>query len=328
MKVLIIAEIINNKLSAATRSAITAGKIICDKIDILIFGNNCQLVAEEASIIEGVSCVFVFDDPILEHQMPEHVAKLTNIWLLKNIQNYISIIAAATNFGKAMLPILAAKLDLAQQTEVIKIIDHKTIVRPTYAGNALNTVESLEKILLMTIRATAFARAINTQSPSQIKHINHNDDEISIATELNKCLTKFIESTPVDNKRPDLSQADAVVSGGRGLGSADDFKLIYELADSLGAAVGASRAAVDAGYISNEHQVGQTGVVVAPELYVAVGISGAIQHISGMKDSKIIVAINKDPNAPIMKIANYRLVGDLFKLVPEWIQKINQHIGR
>lgn len=305
MKILIIAEHNNEELKLATHHTITAATQLGNDIDLLIIGSNCKNVAKQASLLSSIKNVLVADDVIYAHQLAENSATL----IADLSKNYNYVLAGATTFGKNLLPRVAALLDVALVGDVIKIISPDTFERPIYAGNALATVKLLDELKLLTIRTTAFPAAQEGQQPTaQIQIIS----PMTAST-----LSRFEDQTLTQSKRPELTSARVIISGGRGLKSAENFHLLEQIADRLGAAVGASRAAVDAGFAPNDYQVGQTGKVVAPDLYIAVGISGAIQHLAGMKDSKVIVAINNDPEAPIFQIADYGLVGDLFQILPE-----------
>jgi len=303
MKVLAIADHNNHELLPATLHTVTAAKQISDT-DLLIVGHNSQKVIEKARNIEGVNKILYCDNAIYENAMAENVSLL-----IKSIaQNYSHILFSNTANGKNTAPRLAALLDVMIIPDIIEIIDESTFKRPIYAGNAIATCKSEDKCKVITVRTTAFEKV----------SFNENQVEaVSITAERKTELSKYINSELSQNERPELTAADIVVSGGRGLGSAENFQVLEKLADKLGAAMGASRAAVDAGYVPNDWQVGQTGKVVAPNLYIAAGISGAIQHLAGMKDSKVIVAINKDEEAPIFSITDYGLADDLFKSVPE-----------
>jgi len=302
MAVLLIAEHDNQHLKPATLHAATAAKQLGD-FDILVAGQGCAGVADAAARVSGVKKVLLADDAAYAHQGAENVAAL----VAKLGANYTHILAAATTTGKNMLPRVGALLDVQPLSDVSQVVSADTFVRPIYAGNAFATVQSKDKIKVMTIRATAFD-PVSTDGSGAVEKIA-GAGETGLSTFVSQQLTK--------SERPELTAARIVISGGRGMGNGDNFKLIDAVADKLGAAVGASRAAVDAGFVPNDYQVGQTGKVVAPELYIAVGISGAIQHLAGMKDSKVIVAINKDPEAPIFQIADYGLVQDLFTALPE-----------
>ncbi len=304
MSVLIIADHDSANIKSATLNTITAAKQLDADLHLLVAGSGCKGAAEQAAKIDGVSKVLLCDDAAYEHAMPENMAAL----VVGIAANYSHILAAATTSGKNYMPRIAAKLDVAQISDVIGIEAADTFVRPIYAGNALATVQSSDGIKVMTVRGTAFDAAATAGGSAAI-------EEISAATSF--AGSSFVGQELSVSDRPELTAADIVVSGGRGLGSGENFKLIEALADKLGAAIGASRAAVDAGYVPNDYQVGQTGKIVAPNLYIAVGISGAIQHLAGMKDSKVIVAINKDEDAPIFEVADYGLVADLFDAVPE-----------
>ncbi|MFI4962466.1 MAG: electron transfer flavoprotein subunit alpha/FixB family protein [Legionellales bacterium] len=309
MGVLVLVAHNNHSLHPETRNTLAAALELDTKPTLLIVGHQCQTVADEAARLAGVHTVYLADKPCYEHPMAEPISEL--LFSLKD--SYSAFLAPSSTFGKNILPRLAAKLDVAQISDVTTIIDKTTFEHPIYAGNAIETVRSLDAQIVMTIRTTAFNAVTASQSPCPIELLDK------------ECLFKasaFVKHELSVSERPDLGSAKIVVSGGRGLQSAEKFKLIEELADALGAAVGASRAAVDAGFVPNEYQVGQTGRVVAPTLYIAIGISGAVQHLAGMKDSKVIVAINKDEDAPIFQIANYALVGDLFELVPQLIEQI------
>lgn len=305
MKILIIAEHNNRQLKPATLHTVTAAEELKGDIDILVIGSACESVAAEAALISNVNHVLLADDKVYEHQLAENCATL----IADVGKNYDFILGGATTFGKNILPRVAALLDVAMISDVTQIVSPDTFVRPIYAGNAMATVQSNDKIKVLSIRTTAFALA--TQNQSSKVEIQ------KISTNIPNSLSRFISETLTKSKRPELTSARIIISGGRGLKSAENFHLIEDIADRLGAAVGASRAAVDAGFAPNDYQVGQTGKVVAPDLYIAVGISGAIQHLAGMKDSKVIVAINSDPDAPIFQVADYGLVGDLFKILPE-----------
>ncbi len=304
MAVLLLAEHDNKFLAPATAKALTAARAFGADVDILVAGEGCRAVAEAASKLEGVRKVLLAEAPHLAQRLAEEVAAT----VLALMPGYNVLLAPSTTMGKNVLPRVAALLDVAQVSDIVEVKSPKIFVRPVYAGNALETVETSDKIIVGTVRTTAFAAAgeggsapIETVTPAP-----------SVG------LSSFEGSEISASERPELTAARIVVSGGRGMQSGDNFKTLIEpLADRLGAAVGASRAAVDAGYMPNDHQVGQTGKVVAPELYIAVGISGAIQHLAGMKDSKVIVAINKDAEAPIFQVADYGLVGDLFTVLPE-----------
>jgi electron transfer flavoprotein alpha subunit len=302
MAVLLIAEHDNQSLKPATLHAATAAKQLGD-YDILVAGAGCAAVADAAAKVSGVRKVLLADDAAYAHQGAENVAAL----VAKLGANYTHILAPATTTGKNMLPRVGALLDVQPLSDVSQVVSPDTFVRPIYAGNAFATVQSKDKIKVMTIRATAFD-AVPTDGTGTVEKVASAGDT-GLSTFVSQQLTK--------SERPELTAARIVVSGGRGMGNGENFKLIDAVADKLGAAVGASRAAVDAGFVPNDYQVGQTGKVVAPELYIAVGISGAIQHLAGMKDSKVIVAINKDPEAPIFQIADYGLVQDLFTALPE-----------
>ena len=303
MKVLVIAEHNNFELLPATLHTINAAKQIGDT-DLFVVGHNCQKVINSASKIGGIDQVFYCNNAIYENAIAENVSVL-----IKSIgQNYSHILFSNTANGKNIAPRLAALLDVMVIPDIIEIIDENTFKRPIYAGNAIATCKSEDTCKVITVRTTAFEKA--SFNESQVETVSINADK---KTEL----TKYINSELSQNERPELTAADIVVSGGRGLGSAENFKVLEKLADKLGAAMGASRAAVDAGYVPNDWQVGQTGKVVAPNLYIAAGISGAIQHLAGMKDSKVIVAINKDEEAPIFTVTDYGLADDLFKSVPE-----------
>lgn len=309
MTILVIAEHDNANLKPATLNALTAAQQIGGDIDVLVAGSACQSVAAAAAAVAGVRGVLVADNAVYANHLAENLSQL----VAKLAPNYSHVLTPATTTGKDFMPRAAALLDMNMVGDVMAVVSSDTFKRPIYAGNAIATVQSADKIKLLTVRGTAFDAAAATGGNAAIENIG---DVFAAAN------TAFAGEEIVKSDRPELTAAKVVVSGGRGVGSGDNFQLIYQLADKLGAAVGASRAAVDAGYVPNDMQVGQTGKVVAPNLYIAVGISGAIQHLAGMKDSKVIVAINKDPEAPIFQIADYGLVGDLFTVVPELTAKL------
>lgn len=305
MKILILAEHDQQQIKSATLHVVTAAKKLKGEIDLLVIGCECQAAANHAARITDVKNVLWIDDAVYQHQLAENVAAV----MAELGKDYDYILTAADTFGKNILPRAAALLDMAMLSDVSEIISADTFVRPIYAGNVMATVQTHDKIKMMTIRTTAFpAATIMTTPVAEIIKID-KVIENKLSTFENQSLTK--------SARPELTSARVIISGGRGLKSAENFHLLETIADQLGGAVGASRAAVDAGFAPNDYQVGQTGKVVAPDLYIAVGISGAIQHLAGMKDSKVIVAINSDPDAPIFQAADYGLVGDLFKILPE-----------
>jgi len=305
MTTLIIADHDNAALKPATLNAVTAAAKIGGDVHVLVAGKGAQAVAEAASKIAGVSKVLLADDAALEHQLPEAVAPLV-VSLAQG--GYGHVLAAATSAGKNLLPRVAALLDVQAISDITGVVSADTFERPIYAGNAIATVQSGDAVKVITVRTTAFEAAAATGGSASVEAASGAQDA---------GLSAFVGQELTKSERPELTAAKIVVSGGRGMQSGDNFKLLEALADKLGAAVGASRAAVDAGFVPNDYQVGQTGKIVAPELYIAVGISGAIQHLAGMKDSKVIVAINKDEEAPIFQVADYGLVADLFKAVPE-----------
>lgn len=304
MAILVIAEHNNGVLGAATLNTVSAAQKIGGDIAVLIAGQNVSAVAAAAAKVEGVSRVLVADKDAYAHQLPENIAPL----IAGIAPAYGHILASATTQGKNVLPRVAALLDTDQISEIIEVINADTFKRPIYAGNAIATVQSSAAIKVITVRGTAFDAANATQEAAPIEQIPSAGDA---------GLSVLVEEQLAASDRPDLTAARIVVSGGRGMQSGENFGLLYPLAEKLGAAVGASRAAVDAGFAPNDMQVGQTGKIVAPQLYIAVGISGAIQHLAGMKDSRIIVAINKDADAPIFQVADYGLVADLFEVLPE-----------
>ena len=311
MSVLLIAEHNNKEIRPFTLNAITAASQIDSDLHVLVAGNSCTDVAKAVSEIPLVKKVLHVDAAHYENFLPENFAPL----IVKISENYSHIISSANTFGKNLMPRVAALLDTSQVSDIIKIVSADTFIRPIYAGNAFATVKSNDSKKCVTVRPTSFEPAPKTGGSAQI-------DKVDAADVPN--FSKFVKREETKSERPELGTARIVVSGGRGLESGENFKLINDIADKLNAAVGASRAAVDAGYISNDHQVGQTGKVVVPDLYIAVGISGAIQHLAGMKESKIIVAINKDGEAPIFSIADYGLEADLFKALPEFLSELNK----
>ncbi len=311
MSTLILVEHDNHSLQSSVHHVLTAAKAFNTKPTLLVVGHDCQTVAQEASTLAGVERVLIADNPSYAHQLPENVSQL----VAALASSFDVIIAASTTYGKNILPRIAALLDVAQVSDVTRIIDSNTFEHPIYAGNAVETVRVFDDKKVLSIRSTAFDAEIMRQPSCLIERCDLVFPVLG---------TAFVSHELSVSTRPDLTNASIIVSGGRGLQSAEKFKLIEDLADALGAAVGASRAAVDAGFVSNDHQVGQTGKIVAPKLYIAIGISGAVQHLAGMKDSKVIVAINKDADAPIFQIANFGLVGDLFDLVPELIKQLKE----
>lgn len=304
MTILVIAHHDNKNLNTATLNTVTAASKIGGDITILVAGKGCSSVVEQAAKVAGVKQVISVDDAAYENALAENMASL----VVDMASDYSHILAPSNTFGKNFMPRIAALLDVAQITDVIEVVSADTFKRPIYAGNAIATVQSADKIKVMTIRTTVFDKATTDGSASTEQGSGKGDSGLS----------KFVKLEGSSGKGPDLSSSRVVISGGRGMGSKENFKLVEDVAKKIDdCAVGASRAAVDAGYIANDYQVGQTGKIVAPELYIAVGLSGAIQHLAGMKDSKIIVAINKDENAPIFEVADYGLVADLFDVLPE-----------
>ncbi|MEF8761122.1 MAG: FAD-binding protein [Candidatus Accumulibacter sp. UW25] len=304
MAILVIAEHDHNSLKAATLNAVTAAtKIAGNDIHLLVAGSACAAAAAAAARVAGVSRVLVADAPHYADQSPENLAAL----VVAHAAAYSHLLAAATTSGKNFMPRVAALLDVAQISEIVAVLSADTFARPIYAGNVIATVQSADPVKVITVRATAF-EAATEDGQAAIE---------SLAAGPDLAQSKLIGRELTRSERPDLTAAKVIVAGGRGMGSGENFhRLLEPLADKLGAALGASRAAVDAGYVPNDYQVGQTGKIVAPQLYIAVGISGAIQHLAGMKDSKVIVAINKDAEAPIFQVADYGLVGDLFEIIP------------
>jgi electron transfer flavoprotein alpha subunit len=310
MTVLVIADHDNAVLKAATLHAVTAAATL-GEVHILVAGNDARGAAGAAAMVNGVSKVLLADAPVYAHGLPENLALLA-----ADIgRGYSHVLAPATSFGKNLLPRVAALLDSQQISEIVGIDGPDTFQRPIYAGNAIATVRSSDTVKVITVRGTAFEAASAEGGSAPIE---------PVAVGADTDLSRFIGQELSKSERPELTSARIIVSGGRGMGSGENFAMLNALADKLGAAVGASRAAVDAGFVPNDYQVGQTGKIVAPELYIAVGISGAIQHLAGMKDSKVIVAINKDEEAPIFQVADYGLVGDLFKVVPELIETLGK----
>jgi electron transfer flavoprotein alpha subunit len=309
MAALVIAEHDNQSLKASTLNAIAAAVKCSGDVTVLVAGSGCQAAAQAAAAVAGVAKVLLADAPQFADQLAENVAEQ----VLAVAGGYSHILAPATAFGKNVTPRVAARLDVAQVSDIIAIESPDTFQRPIYAGNAIATVQSVDAVKVITVRTTAFDAAAASGGTASVEAVQAVADS---------GLSSFVSREVAKSERPELAGAKIVVSGGRGMGSAENFKLLDPLADKLGAALGASRAAVDAGYAPNDWQVGQTGKIVAPQLYVAVGISGAIQHLAGMKDSKVIVAINKDAEAPIFGVADYGLVGDLFQAVPEIVDKL------
>jgi len=308
MSILVFAEHDNKSLKADTLKTVAAAQAIGGDIHILVAGTSCTDVVNEAAKVNGVSKVFVADNAIYEHQLAENVSLLVT----ELADNYEHILATALTTGKNFMPRVAALLDVAQISDIIGVESSDTFIRPIYAGNAIATVQSLDNKKVITVRSTGFD-AVNTDGSAEIVNIDPAKDA-GISTHVNDEVS--------ESERPDLGAAGVVISGGRGMQNGENFALLEGIADKLGAAIGASRAAVDAGFVPNDMQVGQTGKIVAPDLYIAVGISGAIQHLAGMKDSKVIVAINKDPDAPIFQVADYGLVADLFDALPELESKL------
>ena len=310
MSILVIAEHDNKALNGATLNVVAAAQKIGGDITVLVAGSGAQAVADQAAKVAGVSKVLLADDAAYANQLAENVAKL----VAELGKGYTHILAASTTTGKNVLPRAAALLDVSMITDIIAVEGPKTFKRPIYAGNAIATVESGEAIVVGTVRGTAFDAVAAEGGSASVE---------AVTTAGDAGVSKFVAEEIVKSERPELTAARIVVSGGRGVGSGENYhKVLDPLADKLGAAQGASRAAVDAGFVPNDFQVGQTGKIVAPDLYIAVGISGAIQHLAGMKDSKVIVAINKDEEAPINAVADYWLVGDLNAVVPELVSKI------
>ena len=304
MAILVIAEHNNAALAAATLNTVAAAQAIGGDIHVLVAGNGCAAVAEAAAQVAGVAKVLVADHAAYAHQLPENLAPL----IAELGKNYSHVLAPATTNGKNVLPRVAALLDVEQISEIVKVLAADTFQRPIYAGNAIATVQSSAAVKVISVRGTGFDTVAAEGGSASIE---------SIASVTDAGISRFVGEEIAKSERPELTAAKIIVSGGRGMQNGDNFQLLYSVADKLGAAVGASRAAVDAGFVPNDMQVGQTGKIVAPQLYIAVGISGAIQHLAGMKDSKVIVAINKDEEAPIFQVADYGLVGDLFEAVPE-----------
>ena len=304
MSILVIAEHDNSSLKPATLNSVTAAQAIGGDIDILVIGSNCQGAAEQAAQVAGISKVLVADNAAYGHQLAENVAPL----IAEVGAAYSHVLATATTTAKNILPRAAALMDVQAISEISAVVSADTFKRPIYAGNVIATVQSSDAIKVLTVRGTAFDAAPAEGGSATIE---------SIASAHDAGKSEFKGEEVAKSDRPELTAAKIVVSGGRGMGNGDNFSMIYSIADKLGAGVGASRAAVDAGFVPNDMQVGQTGKIVAPDLYVAVGISGAIQHLAGMKDSKVIVAINKDEEAPIFSVADYGLVADLFVALPE-----------
>lgn len=310
MTILVIAEHDNASIKGATLNTVAAAQKIGGDVHVLIAGHNAQGAADAAAKIAGVAKVLLADAP----QLAEGLAENVEATVLNVAKDYSHIVAPATAYGRNVAPRVAAKLDVAQISEITAVVSADTFERPIYAGNAIATVQSSDPIKVITVRATGFDAVASEGGSASVEKIEAAADR-GVSQFVNREVTKL--------DRPELTSANIIVSGGRGLGSGENYtKVLEPLADKLGAALGASRAAVDAGYVPNDYQVGQTGKIVAPQLYVAVGISGAIQHLAGMKDSKVIVAINKDPEAPIFSVADYGLVGDLFTLVPELVNAL------
>ena len=304
MAILVIAEHDNDAVKPALLNTVAAASEIGDDIHVLVAGSQCASVAEMAARISGVTKVLVCDAAHYAHPIAENLAAL----IVPLADGYSHLLAPATSFGKNLMPRVAALLDVAQISDIVSVESADTFVRPIYAGNALATVQSADRLKVITVRGTGFDAAAAEGGTATVETLDAGPD-VGLASLVSQELTV--------SARPELTAARVIVSGGRGMGNGENFAILEKLADKLGAAVGASRAAVDSGFVPNDYQVGQTGKIVAPELYIAVGISGAIQHLAGMKDSKVIVAINKDAEAPIFQIADYGLVGDLFSAVPE-----------
>jgi len=304
MTTLVIAEHDNASIKSATRNTITAAAELGAEITLLVVGSDCQAAANEAASIAGVAKVLVADAAVYAHQLPEAVAPL----IAQVASNFTHILAPATTTGKNLTPRVAALLDVAQISDIVIIKSTDTFVRPIYAGSALATVQSGDAIKVITVRTTAYAEASAEGGSASVDAVD---------SVIEQSVASFVSEELSVSERPSLSAASIIISGGRGMQSGDNFVLLEKVADKLGAGIGASRAAVDAGFVPNDYQVGQTGKIVAPDLYIAVGISGAIQHLAGMKDSKVIVAINKDEEAPIFQVADYGLVADLFVALPE-----------
>lgn len=310
MAVLVVAEHDNEAPQESTLNTVTAALEIDADVSVLVAGQNCSSVVESVAKVAGVTKVLACEHERYEHQLAESLAGL----IVSIAGDYTHILAAATSQGKNVLPRAAGLLDVAPISEITDVQSSDTFVRPIYAGNAIATVQSGDAIKVITIRPTTFEAAASEGGSAEIVSINPHEDD--------RDLSRFVGHELTQSERPELTSARIVVSGGRGIGSSENFQIIEALADKLNAAVGASRAAVDAGYVPNDYQVGQTGKVVAPDLYVAVGISGAIQHLAGMKDSKVIVAINKDEEAPIFQVADYGMVADLFEVVPKLTESL------
>ncbi|TQV81268.1 electron transfer flavoprotein subunit alpha/FixB family protein [Exilibacterium tricleocarpae] len=309
MSILVIAEHDNTGLKGATFNTVAAAREIGGDIDLLVAGAGCGSAAEAAAKVDGVARVLVADNPAYEHQLAENTALL----IAEIGKNYTHILAPATTTGKNTLPRAAALLDVQSISDIVSVESADTFKRPIYAGNVIATVQSSDAIKVITVRGTAFDPVAAEGGSAALENLDSASDA---------GLSAFVGEELAKSDRPELTAAKVVISGGRGMQNGENFELLYKVADKLGAAVGASRAAVDAGFVPNDMQVGQTGKIVAPDLYVAVGISGAIQHLAGMKDSKVIVAINKDEEAPIFQVADYGLVADLFEAVPELDTKL------
>ncbi len=311
MSVLVLAEHDNKSLKPATHCTVTAASQIDPDVHVLVAGHNCGAAADAAAKIAGVTKVLKADAAVYEHALAESLAPL----LVGLAGNYGALLAPATTSGKNVMPRVAALLDVAQISDIMSVVSADTFVRPIYAGNAMATVQSADAIKVITVRITGFDGAAAEGGSATVEDISAADDP---------GLSSFVSAELSKSERPELTSARVIISGGRGMQNGENFAMLEKVADLLGAAVGASRAAVDAGFVPNDYQVGQTGKIVAPDLYVAVGISGAIQHLAGMKDSKVIVAINKDEEAPIFQVADYGIVGDLFKIVPELEEELKK----